>query len=178
MNLRDMTDAIATALSDHGEDYDLDALIDDLHTRYGIVPIDDIPTDEFWEIAARHHLPEGDDTDSAADRFDDEVTAAITTDRPAGVPAVWQRGGITVEITGANRANPSRRLHGATITITSTTGATAAPRGLTTTADLWPHVQTLLTGWEQAVREQQEAVQQALHAADRTRDAAEKAVRC
>lgn len=177
LTLRDMSDAIATALGDHGEDYDFDALVDDLHTQYGIVPIDDIPADEFWETAARHHLPEQDETGSDANQFDTEVTAAITARRPLGEPAVWQRGGVTVHITGASRVNAAQRLVGASIRITSMTGASADLRGLATTADLWERVAPYLAEWEDTVRLQTEAVRSAERAATDARQAAETAAR-
>jgi hypothetical protein len=174
MTLRTMTDSIAAALGNHGDDYDLDALTDDLHTRYGIVPVDDIPTSEFWETVDRHRLSEQDEP-TDGERFDAEATAAIAAERALGEPAVWQRGGITVEITGASRVNAARRLVGATIQITSTTGAIATPHGLATTADLWEHVAPLLAEWEVAVRQQEGAVRRTMRAAEEARQAAEAA---
>lgn len=177
MTLRDMADSIGAALGDHGDDYDLDALIDDLRVRYGIVPIGDIPTDEFWEAVDRHRLPEQDAEPTDAERFDTEVTAAIAAERPLTTPAVWRRGGVTVEIAGASRVNAPRRLVGATITVTSTTGTTVTPRGPATTADLWQSVQPLLAEWEEAVRQQEEIVRHTVRAAEQARDAAEVAAR-
>jgi hypothetical protein len=177
MRLTDMTDSIAGALGDYGDDYDIDALTGELLERYGLVHVDSIPTAEFWEIADRHQLPPVPDEPSDEARFDTEITAAITAERPLGTPAVWQRGGITVHITGASRVNPALRLQGADVTITSTWGRTLAPRGLATTGDLWRHVAPALAEWEQAVHAATEAADQARRAAGQARAAAEKAER-
>ncbi|WNI19981.1 hypothetical protein [Actinacidiphila sp. ITFR-21] len=164
--------AISIALGDSADDYDIEALAVELRTRYGPVHIDDIPSDEFWAAVDRHSLPDDTDTDTAADRFTAEVTAAITADRPLGTPAVWRRGGVTVEITGASRLSESQRLRIAAVTITSTTGTTAEPRGLTITAELWPHVQPVLAEWEQAVHDRQETVRHTRRAAEQAAQAA------
>ncbi|SEN87435.1 hypothetical protein, partial [Nonomuraea pusilla] len=56
MNVQDLATAVKTTLGDHPENFDVDGIIAEIGTTYGydLKSIDDIPSDEYWQIVERH----------------------------------------------------------------------------------------------------------------------------
>lgn len=52
----DLHDQVTTATNASDGDYDIDAIVEDIQTKYGTVDIDTIPADEFWTIVGDHAL--------------------------------------------------------------------------------------------------------------------------
>lgn len=50
----DLRDQIIRATDASDGDYDTDAIVEDIKTRYGIVDIDTIDGGEFWTIVGAH----------------------------------------------------------------------------------------------------------------------------
>lgn len=73
MNRQDIAYAVGTTLNGHIDDYDIDAIVEDIVDTYGYVnSIDDIDTDEYWALVERH--------DTSANETEEDATAAITAD--------------------------------------------------------------------------------------------------
>jgi len=51
---QDIKEQVERALGTSVGDYDTDAIAGEIMRNYGRVDIDDIPSDEFWEIVACH----------------------------------------------------------------------------------------------------------------------------
>lgn len=53
---RDIADQVRTTLGDHPEDFDVDAIVEEIGDTYGrdIASIDVIPSDEYWAIVEKH----------------------------------------------------------------------------------------------------------------------------
>lgn len=49
---------ISTTLGDSANEFDIDAIADDIFAHYGrsISTIDVIPSDHYWQIVLRHHF--------------------------------------------------------------------------------------------------------------------------
>jgi hypothetical protein len=54
MTDREMRDQVRTALGIESDEFDVPKIVDALQARYGTVDIDDIPSDQFWEIVSEH----------------------------------------------------------------------------------------------------------------------------
>lgn len=50
----DMRAQVLVTLGDHVNDFDVDALVEDLHSTYGRVDVDTIPPADYWGIVKRH----------------------------------------------------------------------------------------------------------------------------
>lgn len=51
---RDMRDEVTRSLTDYVGDHDVEAIVAELKTRYGLVRIDAIPYDAYWETVRKH----------------------------------------------------------------------------------------------------------------------------
>jgi len=51
---RDVRGQVAAALTTGGEGVDIDAVTRDIVSTYGLVDIDSIESEEFWELVRRH----------------------------------------------------------------------------------------------------------------------------
>lgn len=51
-----LADQIRTTLGDHPEDFDVDAIVEEIGDTYGrdTVSVDAIPSSEYWDIAHKH----------------------------------------------------------------------------------------------------------------------------
>lgn len=128
----DLQDQISLALADAADDYDLEAIADAVAAT-GTRDLDAMPAQDFWEIVAQHALPDDTSEDIPFAVFQAEMATALGTDRPAGEPAVWRRGGVTIAVSGAPRRNV--RQPNGTFHITSTAGhdtTVKAPRASST----------------------------------------------
>lgn len=54
MNRNDIAYQISTTLDDYADDYNIDAIVDEIEKRHGLVDIDSIDSTEYWEIVERH----------------------------------------------------------------------------------------------------------------------------
>lgn len=58
VTLEDLRDQIAASITANGDEFangiDVDAVAEEIHDSYGSVAIDDIDTDEYWAIVAKH----------------------------------------------------------------------------------------------------------------------------
>lgn len=54
ITIPDMLRQVVEAASGCDGEYDVDAITEEIHERYGLVDIDDIDADEFWEIVGKH----------------------------------------------------------------------------------------------------------------------------
>ncbi|MEU8893925.1 hypothetical protein [Streptomyces sp. NPDC048442] len=173
--MSDLDASLRRALGDNADDYDLDALAGVLRGM-DVLTVDEVPGEEFWDLVAEHELPPLPDEDPA-DLFRSEVEAACSQ-APAGVPAVWRRGGVTLEITGASRVNFKLPQPVAKFRV-SVTGRTehAELTGdvVSSWPRLWAEVESLLTDWSAAVARLRAEHEQALARAERARAEVQKA---
>lgn len=59
MNRRDIADQVSTTLGDHSNDYDIDAIVDDLVNASGpIGSIDAVPSEDYWDTVRKHDRTE------------------------------------------------------------------------------------------------------------------------
>lgn len=72
MNRNDIAHAVSTTLGDHIDDYDIDAIVQEIVDTHGLVSIDDIDTDEYWALIERH--------DTTGTKDEDGEAATITAD--------------------------------------------------------------------------------------------------
>ncbi|MFE4915864.1 hypothetical protein ACFRCX_30635 [Streptomyces sp. NPDC056652] len=55
MNRQDIAHQVSTTLGDHTEDFDIDAIMDDLVTENGpIANIDAVDSDTYWATVRKH----------------------------------------------------------------------------------------------------------------------------
>jgi antitoxin (DNA-binding transcriptional repressor) of toxin-antitoxin stability system len=57
MDAEIITDQVTTTLGDHPEDFDVAAIVEEIGDTYGrdkIRTVDDVPSDEYWEIVRKH----------------------------------------------------------------------------------------------------------------------------
>lgn len=56
MNKQDIAYAVSLTLDGHADDFDIDAIAEEIGTTYGydIASIDDVPTSEYWAIVEKH----------------------------------------------------------------------------------------------------------------------------
>lgn len=80
INSRDIRDQVTASLPGYEGDYDIDEIVADLIQEFGRRNIDDMPTDRYWAIVAKH------DSTPAAVIVDEPVAAQPA--RPAAVVAV------------------------------------------------------------------------------------------
>ena len=50
----DMREQVIQALDAQGDEYDVQAIVDEIQRRYGTVDIDHVGPDEFWEIVSEN----------------------------------------------------------------------------------------------------------------------------
>lgn len=149
--MSDLKDSVERALADGAEGYDIDVIAQSLRQR-GAQSVDDVPAEEFWALVEEHAPPDLEEV-TELDRFKDEVEQAAKT--PPGTPAVWQRGGIALEITGFSRVNMEMPQPLASCQLTVAGGE---PEQLTTEetsswSRLWETVETRLDAWAKDVQE-------------------------
>ncbi|MFI1226092.1 MULTISPECIES: hypothetical protein [unclassified Streptomyces] len=160
--MNDLKDSIERALADEAEGYDIDVIAQSLRQR-GAQSVDDVPAEEFWALVEEHALPDLEEV-TELDRFKDEVEQAAKT--PPGTPAVWQRGGVALEITGFSRVNMEMPQPLASYRLTVAEGE---PEQLTTEetsswSRLWETVETRLDAWAKDVQERRTEYERALDA--------------
>lgn len=136
-----------TAATDASEgEYDVEAITDALITQHGHADIDDIPADSFWATITAHELEPAADP---AEAFRADLSAAIAA-APAGTPAVWTDGTITLTVTGASRVSHNWPQPLAQITITTPDGDTEQVDAWAEVAswdELWARVQAAGETW-------------------------------
>ncbi|MEV1003387.1 hypothetical protein [Nonomuraea sp. NPDC050202] len=56
MNTQDLTAAVRSTLGDDPDSFDVNGIVEEIGTTYGydLATIDDIPTEEYWQIVERH----------------------------------------------------------------------------------------------------------------------------
>ncbi|MFJ2115813.1 hypothetical protein ACIOEX_28655, partial [Streptomyces sp. NPDC087850] len=171
-----LTDSIERALGDAAEDYDIDAIADALRPL-GAESVDDFPSEEFWSTVAAHALPAAPQEPAPLDRFKAELTAAFWTE--AGDPALWRRGGVTLEVVGASRVNFDMPQMFTTyrITVAGTDEVTVLrPHEVASWPALWAAVSARLDGWTSSVAARRAEYAQAVAAERAARAAAHRAV--
>ncbi|MFJ4966016.1 hypothetical protein ACIP6P_26825 [Streptomyces sp. NPDC088729] len=160
--MSDLVYGIGQALADGAEDYDIDAIAESLRQQ-GAQSVDDVAADEFWALVEKHALPDSTEV-SALDRFMDELAEAVKT--PAGTPALWKRGGVTLEITGFSRVNMVMPQPLATFRLAVAGGVPVRLTAEETSSwpCLWETVESHLDAWTVEVRERRDAYERALSA--------------
>ncbi len=171
--MSDLTDSIDRALGDQAEDFDTEAIADSLR-RQGVESVDDVPAQEFWALVEEHAQSDLEEV-SDLERFKREVTEAAQT--PAAVPALWKRGGVTLEIIGFSRVNSQMPQLLAAYRLSVAGGK---PVRLTTEETsswtrLWETVEARLDAWTADVRMRREEYEQARAAKERAEKALAKA---
>ncbi|MFH8439347.1 hypothetical protein ACH4A3_29500 [Streptomyces sp. NPDC018007] len=167
--MSDLTDSIERALADEAENFDIDA-IEEVLRQQGAQSVDDVPAEEFWALVQQHAQPELEEV-SALARFKDEVAQAAQT--PAGVPGLWKRGGVTLEITGFSRVSTQMPQPLASYRLSVAGGE---PVRLTTEetsswSSLWETIESRLEAWTAEVRRRRAEYEQAREAQDRAQAA-------
>jgi len=58
MNLQDIAHQVSTTLGDHADDYDIDAIVDDLIAAHDgdLTSIDDFDSQSYWAIVETHDI--------------------------------------------------------------------------------------------------------------------------
>jgi hypothetical protein len=51
---RDLLDQVLRTLDGNEDDFDTQAIVDEIQSRYGLVDIDTIDSSAYWDIVARH----------------------------------------------------------------------------------------------------------------------------
>ncbi|WP_225882441.1 hypothetical protein [Streptomyces aureocirculatus] len=156
--------------------YDIDALADALRGM-GATTVDDVPAEEFWDLVSAHELPELPVEPGPLDRFRAELSQAWA-EAPAGSPAVWQRGGVTLESVGVSRVNFALPQTLAThrVSVAGLLPVTElTPDQVSSWSRLWATVEALLADWSRAVADQRLTHEQAVARARAARAAAEAA---
>jgi outer membrane receptor protein involved in Fe transport len=54
MDRQDIAQQVSTTLGDHVEDYDIDAIVDDLGAAGVKTSVDDVDHDTYWGIVRKH----------------------------------------------------------------------------------------------------------------------------
>lgn len=54
MNRTELAYAVSLTVDGFADDYDIDAIVDEILETHGQVHIDDIDSDEYWAIVERH----------------------------------------------------------------------------------------------------------------------------
>lgn len=50
----DMRQQVAIACGAFADEFDLDAIVDELRGEFGLVHIDEIPSEQFWAVVEHH----------------------------------------------------------------------------------------------------------------------------
>ncbi|MCX4554352.1 MULTISPECIES: hypothetical protein [unclassified Streptomyces] len=171
----DMAYGISLALGDAADDYDIKTIAQAVRET-GAETIDDMPGEKFWAIVTQHALPQDEEL-SPLDRFTAEVEQAVQTE--ADVPAVWQRGGVTLEIKGHSRISMTMPQAMAIyrITVAGSESVRLTEDEVTSWPRLWETVQSHLDTWTSAVQERRQAYELAIAAVQDAQEAARKARR-
>ena len=111
---QDVTHWVTESLGASADEFDIDNIVSHIIRAHGTVGSDGIEPDAFWAIVEHHTLAA---VPAPIDVFHAELKTAMAT-APIGKPAVWERDGARVEVTGASRVNDSWPQPLATITIT------------------------------------------------------------
>lgn len=88
VTLTDLRNQITRSLTDQAEGIDVDAIAEEIRDRYGIVDIDSIDSDEYWEIVRSHDATQ---QDALA------VGARVTIPEHA-IPSDWPTTGEIAEV--------------------------------------------------------------------------------
>ncbi|MFI5808935.1 hypothetical protein [Streptomyces sp. NPDC051561] len=171
--MSDLHASIQRALEGTPGVYDIDALTDVLRGA-GATTVDDVPAEEFWALVGAHELPEMPEEPARRDRFQTELSQAWA-EAPAGSPAVWRRGGVTLESVGVSRVNFALPQLLATYRV-SVAGllpvTELTPDQVSSWPRLWATVEPLLDAWSAAVADQRLTYEQAVTRARAARTAA------
>lgn len=136
-----------TAATDASEgEYDVEAITDELIAQHGHVDIDDIDAGAFWGTVAAHEVEPAADP---AEQFRADLSAAIAA-APAGTPATWTDGTVTLTVTGASRVSHAWPQPLAQIAITTPDGDSEQVDGWAQVAswdELWARVQAAGETW-------------------------------
>jgi hypothetical protein len=174
--MSDLHASLQRALADTPGTYDIDALADVLRGMDAST-VDDIPAQEFWDLVQKHELPELPEEPSLPDRFRTELSQACA-EAPAGQPAVWRRGGVTLTVTGASRVNFALPQPLAVFRV-SVTGRLPLTELTADQVSSWPRlcatIEPLVEDWSSAVADHRLMYEQAETRARTTRAAADAA---
>ncbi|MFB7763626.1 hypothetical protein [Streptomyces xiamenensis] len=113
---------------------------------------------------ARHALPEYEEEADPLGQFQAEMVQAFKT--KAGVPAVWMRGGVSLEVEGHSRLSTAMPQPMAAYQLTVAGGQTVrlAPDEVASWPRLWETVESALTAWTSAVQDRRRVYEAALQA--------------
>lgn len=56
ITIDDMTQQVKTVLDGFVEDFDVEAIVEEIHRDHGLIDIDGLDDSEFWAIVERHDL--------------------------------------------------------------------------------------------------------------------------
>lgn len=51
---RDMRIDVRHALASDDGDFDVAAIVDEIHAEHGVIDVDDLPSEYFWSVVAKH----------------------------------------------------------------------------------------------------------------------------
>ncbi|MET9097139.1 hypothetical protein ABZX72_34245 [Streptomyces cyaneofuscatus] len=174
--MSDLACGISTALGDAAEEFDVEAIAAALRQR-GVQHVDEVAEEEFWAVVQEHalskaQLAEGAETLSALERFKAEIREAVQT--PAGVTALWTRGGVTLEIDGFSRVSMALPQPIAAYRLTvagSDDPVFLRGQEVSSWERLWTLVESRLDVWTAQVSERRGAYDRALAAKAAAREA-------
>ncbi|MFF8786700.1 hypothetical protein [Streptomyces sp. NPDC015125] len=171
--MSDLEYSIGQALSDGVEDYDIDAIAAALR-RLGVQDVDDVPEEQFWAVVTDHALPEIEQV-QPLDQFKAELEEAVRT--PPNAPAIWKRGGVTLEISGHSRVNMTMPQPLASYRLAVAGGETVdlTADEVSSWSRLWETVESHLAAWTADVEVRREAYEHACVAEAAAAEAARKA---
>jgi len=53
---RDMAEQVSRSLGADADDFDTDAIVEEIRKAYGLIDIDDIDSDTYWALVERHAI--------------------------------------------------------------------------------------------------------------------------
>ncbi|MEU7322647.1 hypothetical protein ABZ682_19140 [Streptomyces griseoviridis] len=168
-----MTDSlergVSIALGDATDDYDIEGIAAALRDQ-GAQTVNDLSAEDFWALVSEHEVRDEIEAVAPLDRFRAEVEAVLKT--PVEAPAVWQRGGVTLEITGHSRAGgmtlPPQPLAAFRLTVLGSEPVEWGPWSAEVFSwpRLWEEVEKRISAWTAEAEERREAYRRDLHEAD------------
>ncbi len=81
ITMQDLRDQITRSLTDQARGIDVEAVAETIRDKFGVVDIDTIDDDEYWEIVRSHDATQVASTITTYERTEDEVGETIPTER-------------------------------------------------------------------------------------------------
>ncbi|MFD6329227.1 hypothetical protein ACFWGI_06560 [Streptomyces niveus] len=171
----DLADGVGLALGEDAEDYDIDAITEALREAGAKSSVDDVSGPAFWDIVSRHLIPPEEEAPTPLDQFKAEMRVAAQTE--VGVNAVWQRGGVTLEVSGHSRVSMLMPQVIATyqLTVVGSEPVRLTPGQVESWSRLWETVESRLYEWTAAVEEARKVYEAKSHEARLAREKADRA---